>query len=177
MTCRLEDGPAVIFLSVAERTANAGSLHIPVNIHALAPYEWFTTWNESRYGRRPQDYKDQKDLIAAKIFAVIEQHRPGFTAGFEKYVTSTPLSHIHFNGSEQGSAYGIYHGMKQSGPRAIGPRTKILNLLLTGQNSLFPGLLGSAISGLRTAGHVVGIKHMLQDLKQRQKGDSPCASL
>jgi phytoene dehydrogenase-like protein len=171
-----DDFGSTIFMSPAQRDPKPEALLTPVNIHALAPYEWFSKWNDSRYGRRPEEYKLEKEKIAAKIFQTIETHRPGFTASIEKFETSTALSHIHFNGSHQGSAYGIDHGMAQSGPRAIGPRTKILNLLLTGQNSLFPGLLGSAISGLRSAGHIVGIKHMLHDLKERQNEDSPCVS-
>jgi len=163
---RPEDPPSVIFMSSARRLENPDAEFLPVNIHALAPYEWFEPWAGSRYGRRPGEYKEHKEQIAQRIFSAIEKHHPGFTASLEKYETSSPLSHLHFNGSHQGSAYGIYHSMAQSGPRAIGPRTKILNLLLTGQNSLFPGLLGSAIAGLRSAGHIVGIKHMLSDLKK-----------
>jgi all-trans-retinol 13,14-reductase len=157
--------PVLIFLSAARRVADRNSPHFPVNIHALAPYEWFSQWTESRYGRRPKEYKELKQKLAQHIFSVIENHKPGFRDSLIKFETSSPLSHIHFNGSHQGSAYGIDHGMSQSGPRAIGPRTKILNLLLTGQNSLFPGLMGSAVSGLRTAGHISGIKHVLQELK------------
>ncbi|MCC6137784.1 MAG: NAD(P)/FAD-dependent oxidoreductase [Bdellovibrionaceae bacterium] len=164
-TPTLESPPFLIFMSAARRIKNLDSPHFPVNIHALAPYEWFEQWSETKYGRRPQDYKDLKKQITELLFSVIETHAPGFRDSVIKYETSSPLSHLHFNGSFQGSAYGIDHGMNQSGPRAIGPRTKILNLLLTGQNSLFPGLLGSAVAGLRTAGHIVGIKHMLQDLK------------
>jgi all-trans-retinol 13,14-reductase len=162
---RPQDPPSVIFMSASRRLDDAGATGFPVNIHALAPYEWFDSWAGSRYGRRPAEYKEHKNLIAQRIFAAMEKHHPGFTARIEKFETSSPLSHLHFNGSHQGSSYGIYHSMAQTGPRAIGPRTKILNLLLTGQNSLFPGLLGSAISGLRTAGHIVGIKPLLQDLK------------
>ena len=55
--------------------------------------------------------------------------------------------------------------MQNTGARALGPRTKVLNLLLTGQNCLFPGLLGAATSALRTSGHIIGIKPVLEQLK------------
>ena len=87
----------------------------------------------------------------------------------KKYVTSTPLSNLHFNGSEDGSPYGIYHSIQNTGPRAMGPRTRLLNLLLTGQNSLFPGLLGAATAGLRTSGHILGIKPMLSELRKSKE--------
>jgi hypothetical protein len=57
--------------------------------------------------------------------------------------------------------------METTGPRALGPRTRVRNLLLTGQNYLFPGLLGAAVSALRTSGHMVGIKAVLRELEKR----------
>ncbi len=43
--------------------------------------------------------------------------------------------------------------------------TKVRNLLLTGQSTLFPGLLAAAIAGLRTAGNVLGMKPTLEKLQ------------
>ncbi len=163
----VNDPQLIIFMSPARRTPQPDAEFFPVNIHALAPYEWFAPWAESTYGRRPEEYKSFKKDIADKVLASIESRHPGFCDKIFKFETSSPLSHLHFNGSHQGSAYGVNHSMSQSGPRAIGPRTKILNLLLTGQNSLFPGLLGSAISGMRTAGHIVGLKQLVSQMAQQ----------
>jgi all-trans-retinol 13,14-reductase len=157
--------PSAVFLSVAKRQATSDG-PIPINIHSPAPIEWFADWRESKYARRPEDYKRFKDQLAQNVFSVIDRYRPGFASGVKKFSVSTPLTNLHFNGSVDGSAYGIYHSIQNTGPRAIGPRTKVLNLLLTGQNCLFPGLLGAAISGLRTSGHVVGIKPILSELKR-----------
>ncbi|MES2855943.1 MAG: hypothetical protein V4692_08765, partial [Bdellovibrionota bacterium] len=56
-----------------------------------------------------------------------------------------------------------------TGGRAIGPRTKIINLMVTGQSCLFPGLLGAAIAGLRTTSHIIGMKPILRELKEMGK--------
>ena len=98
------------------------------------------------------------------LLAFVDRYVPGFRRQLVRYDVSTPLSNLRYNGSEHGTAYGIYHSMRNTGPRSIGPRTHVENLLLTGQSSLFPGLLGAAISGLRTAGNLVGIKNILKDL-------------
>jgi hypothetical protein len=42
----------------------------------------------------------------------------------------------------------------------------VRNLLLTGQNTLFPGLLAAAVAGLRTAGNVIGMKPSLAKLRE-----------
>jgi all-trans-retinol 13,14-reductase len=132
-----------------------------------SPFEWFSPWVEDRYGRRSAAYKEFKTGITNSIYAAVEKHQPGFAANIRQCTSSTPLTHLHFNGSEEGSSYGLYHSMANTGARALGPRTKVLNLLLTGQNCLFPGLMGAATSALRTCGHVVGIKPVLQELKAR----------
>jgi len=45
------------------------------------------------------------------------------------------------------------------------------NLLLTGQSSLSPGLLGAAMSGLRSAGAMISIKPMLEELSALRDAD------
>jgi all-trans-retinol 13,14-reductase len=161
------EAPSAVFISAAHRehAPSKGDAQ-PINIHSAAPIEWFSDWRDSRYAKRPPAYKQFKDQLAENVFAQIEKYRPGFRASIQNFSVSTPLTNLHFNGSADGSAYGLYHSIQNTGPRAIGPRTKVLNLLLTGQNCLFPGLLGAAIAGLRTSGHIVGIKPMLGELKK-----------
>ena len=161
--------PKVVFLSPARRIPVANQKLFPLNLHSSSPSTWFSKWNESRYGKRPEEYEELKNSIAEKMFGLVERYEPGFRSSVSRFVTSTPLTNLHFNGSEEGSSYGIYHSIQNTGARSLGPRTKVLNLLLTGQNCLFPGLLGAAVSALRTSGHIIGIKSTLSELKQRRQ--------
>ncbi len=160
-----DEKPPVVFMTSPKRVWNQDETAFPVSLHSPAPFEWFAPWTEDRYGRRSQGYKDLKEVISTSIFKAVEDYIPGMQARVKNSLTSTPLTHLHFNGSEEGSSYGIYHSMQNTGARALGPRTKVLNLLLTGQNCLFPGLLGAATSALRTSGHIIGIKPVLEQLK------------
>lgn len=159
------DMPPVVFMSSPKREWSASESNFPISLHVASPFEWFAPWTDERYGRRSQGYKDFKEKITQSIYQAVEIHQPGFGSNIRQTASSTPLTHLHFNGCEEGSSYGIYHSMANTGARALGPRTKVLNLLLTGQNCLFPGLMGAATSALRTCGHVVGIKPVLQQLK------------
>jgi all-trans-retinol 13,14-reductase len=156
--------PRGAFISPACRDPIAGKATFPLNLHAAGPIEWFEQWRETRFAKRPEDYKKFKENFSENVFRLVDGYYPGFRDSITKYVTSSPLSNLHFNGTQDGAAYGLYHSMQNTGPRAIGPRTKVLNLLLTGQNSLFPGLLGASIAGLRTTGHITGIKPILGEL-------------
>lgn len=159
--------PQAAFLCPASREAplrQGAEALMPVSLHAPAPYEWFSPFGREGIRRRSRAYHEKKFAAVEQSLAFVERRMPGLRASVVQFDASTPLSNVWFNGSEQGSAYGIYHSIKNTGPRSLGPRTHVENLLLTGQSSLFPGLLGAAISGLRTAGNLIGIKNILRDL-------------
>ncbi len=159
------EAPPVIFMSSPKRKWAPDEKNFPMSLHIAGPYEWFTPWEKERWGRRPAAYKDLKTKISESIWTEVAKHEPDLPAKIAQSQTSSVLTHLHFNGSEEGSSYGLYHSIQNTGARALGPRTKVLNLLLAGQSCLFPGLLGAATSALRTCGHIVGIKPILQELK------------
>lgn len=159
-----DEEPFSIFMSPASREADEnGAVH--VNIHAVGPMGWFSEWKESRYNKRPEAYDDLKNRYSENIFSLIDKYEDKFRDSIDKFASSSPVTNLHFNGTPEGSPYGLYHSIKNTGARAIGPRTKIPNLLLTGQNCLFPGLLAAAITGLRTSGHIIGIKPVLREIR------------
>jgi all-trans-retinol 13,14-reductase len=160
--------PSVVFLTSPKRRLSLGSEKHPLCLHAPGPMKWFEPWRDEKYGKRSQSYIDFKKSYTEKIFSLAGRYNTelGRRLRDSPQVSSTALTNVHFNSAEEGSAYGIYHSMQNTGPRALGPRTKILNLLLTGQNGLFPGLLGAAVSALRTCGHIIGIKPVLAELKR-----------
>jgi all-trans-retinol 13,14-reductase len=138
----------------------------PILIHSPASVSWYDRWRDSTYGKRPHDYMALKEAQAYRLLNLVDRFENNFAGEVEKMSVSTPLSNLFFNGSEDGSAYGIYHSIAHTGARALGPRTHVKNFLLTGQSTLFPGLMGAATSGLRTAGSVLGIKALLRELMQ-----------
>jgi all-trans-retinol 13,14-reductase len=139
----------------------------PISVHIPAPYHWFREWESCVGGRKPRVYHALKRDLGAQGISFVESSYPGFAASIKDYDVSTPLSNIHYNKTLEGSPYGIYHSVKNTGARAFGPRTHIPGLFLTGQNCLMPGILGAAVAGLRTAGQILGTKPILRDLKQR----------
>lgn len=161
--------PQFLFVCRSDRDGKGHNGRYPLTIHGMAPIEWFDKWKDKTKGN--EDYKALKQELAARVLASLKKSYPQIESIIENMDISTPLTTLHFNGSENGSSYGIYHSIGQTGERALGPRTHIQNLFLTGQNTLMPGIMGSAISGLRTAGHILGIKPILRELRQRREMD------
>ncbi len=164
--------PNTVFISPAERSGEASgaaaAASTPINLHSAGPLEWFKPWADTRYAKRPEEYHALKRGYAERVLETVARFDPNLVRSIQKYETSTALSSLHFNGGEEGSPYGIYHSIAHTGARALGPRTHVPNLLITGQSTLFPGLLGAAIAGLRTSGHIVGIKPLLKELGERR---------
>lgn len=157
--------PGVMYASCPRRDG-APAAETPITLHSPAPHDWFAPWAGSSTGRRPAEYKDFKGRVAADLLDFLDAHRPGAKDSIVRYESSSSLTNLHFNGSEDGSAYGLYHSFENTGARALGPRTHVRNLLLTGQNCLLPGLLASTVAGLRTAGALIGIKPLIRELEK-----------
>jgi all-trans-retinol 13,14-reductase len=161
-----DEEPPVVFASSAARDRELNQGPLPVSFLSPTYAEWFHPWVNEPYGKRSDGYAQLKNQLADKALALVSRYDADLVSGIANRATSTPLTNSHFNGSHEGSAYGIYHSIQNTGGRAIGPRTKITNLLVAGQNYLFPGLLGAAISGLRTSANIVGMKPILKELKE-----------
>jgi hypothetical protein len=160
------EGPSAVFMSRSSRGEGSGAESMSLNFHAAGPYSWFREWSGSSPGKRPALYQEFKANYAMKMLDLVEARGLQVRTALGDYRTSSPLTNQHFNPSPEGSAYGIYHSFQATGLRALGPRTKVRNLLLTGQSTLFPGLLAAAIAGLRTAGSVIGMKPTLVKLQE-----------
>ncbi len=158
-----DDPTAVIFATRPDRGQNTSSRY-PVTLHAPGPIKWFQDFEGSRLLKRPEAYLQLKGKMTGKIFQLLDSFQPDLSPQIKDFETSSALTNLHFNGSPEGSGYGIYHSVENTGMRAFGPRTHFNNLFLTGQSTLCPGILGAAISGLRTAGHLIGIKPLIREL-------------
>jgi all-trans-retinol 13,14-reductase len=161
------DQPWAAYISRTERVDENRKYH-PLTIHVPCNFKDFEKWRDLPVMKRGPEYEQKKKDVAEQAFAFIKKYLPETVNSIVKYETSSPLSNLHYNGSENGSAYGIYHDMGHTGVRALGPRTHIRNLYITGQNTLFPGLYPSAISGIRCAGNLIGIKPIISELREIQ---------
>ncbi|MBA2405347.1 MAG: NAD(P)/FAD-dependent oxidoreductase [Bdellovibrionales bacterium] len=146
------------------RTYQAEGL-FPLSIHASCPRDFFDHWKGSSKKITDPDYLAAKEKVFEPLFQRLNQRFEGFSEAIIEKNYSSNLTNSRFNPSPNGSAYGFYHDQSLTGVRALGPRTHFNNLYLTGQNSLFPGLLGATISGLRTSGFFTGIKDILRQLQ------------
>ncbi|MBQ0740648.1 all-trans-retinol 13,14-reductase, partial [Aquimarina celericrescens] len=88
----------------------------------------------------------------------------------QKMYTSTPLSYRDYIGSNKGSMYGYVKDVNKPMHSFISPRTKIENLMFTGQSLNMHGILGVTISAVITCSEIIGKDYLLDKILEANKG-------
>jgi all-trans-retinol 13,14-reductase len=139
-----------------------------LEVVALASYDWFARWAETRWKKRGEDYDALKQGLAARMQAKLEEHVPAVRGKIDYAELSTPLSTRHFMNYERGETYGLAMTPERFRMRALGARTGIGNLFLTGQDVTSLGVAGAMFGGAVTASAILG-KNLVSELGKARK--------
>ena len=113
-------------------------------------------WRGTRVGHRGEDYEAFKHERAEKLLAALEQNFPGLRSNIADYYTSTPLTYLDYTGTEGGSMYGIAKDVSLGAACRVPHRTRVPNVLQTGQNINSHGILGVLVGTIVTCTEIVG---------------------
>jgi len=127
-------------------------------------YDEVKQWENSDIGKRGDDYEEFKKQKAEKLINEINKQFPDFKDSIENYYTSTPLSMKDYTGTKHGSIYGVFHDCNKPLRTKISPRTKIPNLLLSGQNTNIHGVLGVTVGSVLTCTEMLGMEYLLKKI-------------
>jgi all-trans-retinol 13,14-reductase len=128
--------------------------------------QWENTFNTvSNEESRGEDYEAFKEMKCRKLFDLVEKKFPGFKEAIKSYYAATPLSMRDYIGTNDGSLYGIVKDYREPMRTFISPRTKIPNLLLTGQNLNLHGVLGVTVSSVLTCSEILGSEYMIEKIR------------
>lgn len=126
-----------------------------IQIIVPSNFDWFSKWENTKWGRRGKDYEAVKETIAKyvlnKMYEVLPQ-----TIGFvEMYDVSSPLSTKHFNNYSHGEIYGLEQSEKRFLNHFIRAHTKAKGLFLSGQDITCVGVGGALASATITASTIL----------------------
>jgi all-trans-retinol 13,14-reductase len=113
-------------------------------------------WKGTRVGHRGDDYEAFKKQKAERLIAALEQEFPGLRNIIADYYTSTPLTYQDYTGTEGGSMYGIAKDVSLGTACRVPHRTRVPNVLQTGQNINSHGILGVLVGTLVTCTEILG---------------------
>lgn len=121
-------------------------------------------WRDTTPGQRGAAYEELKERKARELIAFAERYYPGLSRHTERIITTTPLSYRDYTGTPGGSAYGIVKDYKNPLVSLVPVRTRISNLLLTGQNLNVHGALGVTLTAMRTCAELVGTDYLAKKI-------------
>ncbi len=128
--------------------------------------KWRETFNTvSHENERGKEYEEFKEMKAQRLFDAVEKKFPGFRDCIQSYTTATPLTARDYIGTDDGSLYGFAKDYREPMKTFISPRTKIPNLLLTGQNINMHGVLGVTISAVVTCSQILGMDYLVEKIR------------
>ena len=129
--------------------------------------KWKDTFNTDTHSHsRGEDYEAFKKEKAEQLLDVVEKRFPNIRECIKSYYVATPLSYRDYQGTADGSMYGIAKDYKNSFKTFIAPRTRLPNLYLTGQNLNLHGILGVTISALITCGELLNMEELLAKINK-----------
>lgn len=122
----------------------------------FVPYEWFASWDDSRWKKRGGDYDAFKQTFAQRLQYELERAVPAIAGKIDHAELSTPLTTRHFMNYSQGEAYGLAATPARFRLKSLTPHTTIRNLYLTGQDVTSLGVAGALFGGAVTASAILG---------------------
>ena len=132
----------------------------------LVPMEWeqVVRWENTCSGRRGPEYKEFKRCFTEAVLHFVEGFFPGLCDAADSVCTSSPLTYRDYTSAPEGTAYGLQKDFNRPLVSLIPIRSRVGNLLLTGQNLNVHGMLGVTITAAFTCSELVGESYLAKKI-------------
>lgn len=158
---------ALYFAEDRKRPGFAESLSVLTYLDPAATAAWRHTQNHSgRVGDRGADYAGFKKTQSAVLLEQVLKHVPDLAGNILAQSTATPLTYRDYTHTPGGALYGILKNVHEPAKTTIATRTRIPNLLQTGQNVNLHGVLGVSITAIATCAELVGLDYLLEKINR-----------
>lgn len=167
-----KDWPKSYIVSMAP-SKNQGKWSTNMTIMAYMHFDEVKQWKDSfntvvNPSERSAEYEEFKQTKIELLLEKISEKYPDIRSNIKSMHTSTPLSFRDYIGNFEGTMYGFEKNSEYSMRTIFSNKTKIKNLFLTGQGLNMHGILGVTISGFMTAGQLVGLDHILEQIHENE---------
>jgi len=133
-------------------------------VNTIMNFDTVRQWKNTTIGRRGNEYKAFKQQCENKLLDMMEKIFPDFRTKIDTVFSSSPLTIRDYYGTKEGANYGTIKDCHNPAISYISIRTKIDNLLLTGQNIDLHGILGVPLTAISTCGELLGLEYLLNKI-------------
>ena len=121
-------------------------------------------WANTTIEHRGEDYREFKARYSEGVIDFVGEYFPELVQNIDRVVTASPLTYRDYTATPGGSAYGIVKDCRNPIVTMVPARTRISNLLLTGQNLNIHGCLGTISSATVTCSEIVGMEYLTKKI-------------
>jgi phytoene dehydrogenase-like protein len=128
------------------------------------PYSVYEKWDNTTLGKRDESYREFKEKFSEAVIDFVCQFYPHLKGSFDKKYTASPLTYRDYTGTPFGSAYGIVKDCRNPIVTLMPAKTRIANLLITGQSLNIHGCLGTTVSSAVTCSEILGMEYLAKKI-------------
>lgn len=129
---------------------------------------WEHITNRTGHEReRGESYARFKTIKNENLLNKVYERVPELKGNFTNWKAATPLTYRDYTNTPEGALYGNLKDVSRPAETTIPTRTKIPNLLLTGQNINMHGVLGVSITAIATCAELLGMEYILHKINKQ----------
>lgn len=137
-----------------------------MSVMSLMEWNEVSAWDDTRTGRRTPGYQEWKKRRMESVLDMVENAFPGIRNDIDDCFAASPLTFRDWLGTKEGSIYGYFKDSENLIFSQLPIRTKVDNLLLTGQNVNMHGIGGVPMTAIETVETLVGKDTVVSKIKQ-----------
>jgi all-trans-retinol 13,14-reductase len=155
------------FLFMTPPEVNQGKYSNKAIITAPMPWQMVAPWQHTTIpGQRGREYETWKQERAEELLRMAVRMFPNLRDVVEQVNTASPLTIRDYYGVKEGSICGFSKDCKNIALSQLPVRTKIDNLLLTGQNNNLHGFCGVPLTAINTCEALLGPNYILDKINK-----------
>ena len=133
-------------------------------VNCIMNFDTVRQWENTTIGKRGDEYKAFKAKCEEQIIAKLEKIFPDIRSCIQSIYSASPLTIRDFYNQKEGALYGVKKDCNNIMLSQIPVRTKLRNLLLSGQNVNLHGIVGVSLTAINTCAELVGMEYLLNKI-------------
>ena len=133
-------------------------------VNCIMNYETVKAWEHTLTGKRGEAYEAFKKRCERRVVDKLQEIFPGVRSCIQSLYSATPLTIRDYYNQKEGALYGVKKDCRYIERSHIPVRTKLKNLLMTGQNVKLHGILGVPLTAIVTCSELVGMDYLLDKI-------------
>ena len=133
-------------------------------VNCIMGFDAVKEWEDTTSGKRGKAYEAFKKRCEEQIIKKMELVFPTFRSCIQSVYSSSPLTIRDYYNQKEGALYGVQKDCTNIMRAHIPIRTKLKNLLLTGQNINLHGMVGTPLTAIHTCAELLGLEYLLNKI-------------